>query len=197
VIKIIKIAVSLDGVVFPTCEILNEMFFRQFGEDIDWYKFDFDRDQYLSTKGGVWIKDKLNDRRFYQILDSRPDVKEVIHNLMNKRNFKVIYFTVRSSLFHKDTVISLQRNHIPCGNGMINYFNERRAPRTKLKIIAKQKVDVVIENNANIIENAERSKACRVILFNTCRNGGCKFGERVNTWKEVESMLLDYHVKRH
>ena len=48
----IKIAISFDGTLFPTYEILSEMFFRQFGEDIDWYKFDFEKQEYLSTKKG-------------------------------------------------------------------------------------------------------------------------------------------------
>jgi uncharacterized HAD superfamily protein len=186
----IKIAISLDGTLFPTYEILSEMFFRQFGEDIDWYKFDFEKQEYLSTKKGEWLKGKLNDRRFYRILNIRPDVKEAI-DLIVKRNDELIYTTTRPNLFHKETIKSLRRNLLPHKSGLIHYFNKNRAPSTELKVFKKKGINVVIENDTRIVSNIARSRLCKVLLFDTYRNKGCHFGQRVSTWKEIRSILLE------
>ncbi len=185
VIKI-KIAIDLDEVVFPTYEVLNKMFFRVFGKEIDWYSFYSKGRFYMATEEGKWTKRVLMNENFYKSLVARSNAAEVLNSLTNGRNgYEVIYWTARPSVLNGATLRLLEDNRLPVGR--IHYVNRRRAPKSKLKIVRQERINIVVESDVETIENLRGF--CRAILFNTLNNGKCRCDKRIFKLKDLRFLV--------
>ena len=181
-----KIAIDLDNVVFSTHKVLNRMFFRIFGTEIDWHSFKVKNGFYMATEEGRWLQRRFADKSFYKSLVPRPGA-EILNVLTNGRHaYKIIYWTTRPSTLNRVTLHLLEDNRLPLGR--IHYVNRKRAPKSKLNITRIEKIDVVVESDAEIVENL--NGFCRIILFDTPSNGKCRCDKRIFKLKELKFLMI-------
>ncbi len=182
-----KIAVDLDGTLFPTYEVLGRIFLEIFGEEIDWRSFKLKNGNCLETEQDRWLKRRLKDEKFFGSLTVMSYARGALNYLANSGNGmnQIIYWTARPSSIEKATIYSLEANKLPFGK--VYHVNRKDADLRKLNIARAEKIEVAIEDESEVAERL--SKFCKVILFHNPYNSHCLYGTRIYSWKDIRELL--------
>jgi len=182
-----KIAVDLDGTLFPTYEVLGRGFLEIFGEEINWESFKLKNGDCLKTEQDKWLKRRFKDEKFFRSLTVMPYAKGALNYLASAKNGinQIIYWTSRPGSVEKATIYSLEANGLPFGK--VYHVNRKDAALRKLNIARAERINVAIEDESEVAEKL--SDFCKVVLFHNPHNKHCLYGTRIYSWKDIKEFL--------
>lgn len=169
----IRIAVDLDGTLFPTYEVIENNFRDFFGKEVDWRALGND-EKYKSTEEGKWLKRIFKNKSLCKYLTVSPELRNFLIEA-EIMGHNIIYWTARLKSLENVTICSLWKNRLPYGK--LYFVSRKNRIEEKSKLAKAREIDLAIEDERCIVKEIE--KICKVILI---KNG--KIISKRGDWKD-------------
>lgn len=185
----IRIAVDLDGTLFPTYEVIEKNFTEFFGGKVDWKALEDENNKYRNTEEGKWLRRVFRNKSLCKYLVASSEIRSFLCKAEEKGH-TIIYWTARFKGLKIVTLCSLWKNKLPFGKV---YFvpRERRAER-KADLAKSLKADIAIEDEKCVVKKI--SKVCKVIMVGKdgkiLKKGNWK-GKSQCSWHSLEEELFN------
>ncbi|TFG26295.1 MAG: hypothetical protein EU532_10135 [Promethearchaeota archaeon] len=189
-VKIVKIAVDIDGVlldlVITFCEIFNEKYNMHYTKE-DVSNWEFFNDWNISEEEAFGI--------FYQIYENTmvvPFIDEDASKFMKKLNLDhdVYILSARTSLYKAQIIKKLNLHNIKKGEHYNELILVHHKPYDQKQ---NYKFDIYIDDNPHLAETIKKTKERYLLLYNQPWNQNfiCKNNIiRVYNWKEVYETIM-------
>lgn len=189
-----KIIINIDGVLIDKTSFQYQNGLKYFKNNLMFvnehaYLF---RDMFNCSKEeneDFWKKNRL---KYYLFAKPEEGATEYLHKL--KEEGHTIYLlasrkyltddTLKGDMYRKLLSNWLKRNNIPYD--FICYCNESNHVEEKLKLVHKEKIDLIFEDS--ISDAINLSKISHVIMYNRPYNFGFTSVKRINNFKELKKI---------
>lgn len=179
----IRIAIDLDGTLFPTYEIMEKTFLSFFGKKIDWEDLANPNSNYRNSQEGMWILRLFKRKRLYKQLEVYKGVRDFLIDC-SKNGHTIIYWTARVKSLKNVTLYSLWKNNLPFGE--VYFVSRKNRVEEKVKLAKVKQIDFVVEDELNII----KALPCKTVLVD--REGYAKWTFRkggIVNWETLSKII--------